>query len=329
MMTVNSLRILFTLICCVTGYFVMDGVGHKGQGVFTGFLLAMIIFAIEFLIRKVAIRDLVAGIVGLFGGLIMALLFFAPVAYFMAPGLDKTVLSASIFLMLPYLGIILAIKKKEELFLWRSRVHHAVPGEEFPDSAPKLLDTSVIIDGRIADICQTHFLDGTLIIPRFVLAELQQIADSTDPLKRNRGRRGLETLNTIQKSKIPLEITDQDYPAIPEVDAKLVEMAKERKAKILTTDFNLNKVAELQGIEVLNINDLGNAIKPVVIPGEEMDIRVIKEGKEQNQGLAYLEDGTMIVVENGKPYINQAIHVVITSVLQTAAGRMIFARKKT
>jgi uncharacterized protein YacL len=272
----------------------------------------------------------VAGIVGLFGGLIMAFLFSAPVVYFMEAGLEKIVIITALFLMLPYLGIILGVKKKDELFLWRSRVHPTGPdGTPVTGEAVKILDTSVIIDGRIGDICQTHFLEGTFVIPRFVLSELQQIADSPDPLKRNRGRRGLETLNAIQKSSLFLEITDEDYPHLTDVDAKLVELAKVRKAKILTTDFNLNKVAELQSIEVLNINDLANAIKAVVIPGEEMDIKVLKEGKEQNQGLAYLDDGTMIVVENGKPYINQTIHVMITSVLQTAAGRMIFAKKKS
>ncbi len=327
MMTVNSLRILFVLICCITGYFVMVGVGHRWQGVFTGFLLSIFIFAIEFIIRKVAVRDLVAGIVGLFGGLVLSLLFFAPVAYFMEPGLEKTVLSAAVFLMLPYLGIILAIKKKDELFLWRSRTH--VSGASGTPAMARILDTSVIIDGRIGDICQTRFLDGTLVIPRFVLAELQQIADSPDPVKRNRGRRGLDTLNAIQKSSTILEITDEDYPQIPEVDAKLIQLAKDKGSQLLTTDFNLNKVAELQGIEVLNVNDLANAIKPVVIPGEEMDIKVVKEGKEANQGLAYLDDGTMIVVENGKPFINQTVHITITSVLQTAAGRMIFARRRS
>jgi uncharacterized protein YacL len=327
MMTVNSLRILFVLICCTTGYFVMDGLGHKWQGVFTGFLLSIVIFAIEFIIRKVAVRDLVAGIVGLFGGLLLSLCFFAPVAYFMAPGLEKTLVSAAVFLMLPYLGIILAIKKKDELFLWRSRTHAA--GTAGPPAVARILDTSVIIDGRIGDICQTHFLDGTLVIPRFVLGELQQIADSTEPVKRNRGRRGLDTLNAIQKSNVVLEITDEDYPHLPDVDAKLIQLAKDKKAQLITTDFNLNKVAELQGIAVLNVNDLANAIKPVVIPGEEMDIRVVKEGKEANQGLAYLDDGTMIVVENGKPFINQTVHIAITSVLQTAAGRMIFAKRKS
>lgn len=327
MMTVNSLRILFVLICCTTGYFVMGGLGHKWQGVFTGFLLSIVIFAIEFIIRKVAVRDLVAGIVGLFGGVILALCFFAPVAYFMDSGLEKTVVGASVFLMLPYLGIILAIKKKDELFLWRARPH--VAGEGGSPAPVRLLDTSVVIDGRIADICQTRFLDGRLVIPRFVLTELQQVADSTDPAKRARGRRGLDTLQAIQKSGITIEIADEDYPQLAEVDTKLVQLARERQAQILTTDFNLNKVAELQGVGVLNVNDLANAIKPVVIPGEEMDIRLVKEGKEANQGLGYLEDGTMIVVENGKPFINQTVHVAVTSVLQTAAGRLIFARKKS
>ncbi len=323
MMTVNSLRLLFILICSTAGYFTVEA--NRYQGVLGGFSLAMVIFALEFIIRKVAVRDLLAGLGGLAFGLFVAVLVFTPLAYFMESGSAKTLVVTAVFLMCPYLGIILSIKKKDELFLWRSKL-----GSPVPDSptAAKVLDTSVIVDGRIADIGQTGFLDGTLLIPRFVLAELQQIADSSEALKRARGRRGLEVLQAMQKAEVPIRITDQDYPQVEGVDAKLVEMAKELKCKILTTDFNLNKVAELQGVEVLNINDLANALKVVVIPGEEMDIKVIREGKEKDQGLAYLDDGTMVVVENGKSLINQRVHVAITSVLQTSAGRMIFAKRK-
>jgi uncharacterized protein YacL len=170
-----------------------------------------------------------------------------------------------------------------------------------PEAAiPKILDTSVIVDGRVGDIAQTRFLDGPLLIPRFVLAELQQIADSDDPNKRTRGRRGLEILHAMQKARLALEVIEDDEPSLEGVDAKLVEIAKRRKARLLTTDFNLNKVAELQGVEVLNLNDLANAVKAVVAPGEEMDLKVLREGKERDQGLAYLDDGTMVVVENGK-----------------------------
>ncbi len=193
----------------------------------------------------------------------------------------------------------------------------------------KILDTSVIIDGRIADLCKTGFIEGTLIIPRFVLEELQHIADSSDVLKRNRGRRGLDILNKIQKElDIQVSVYEVDYEPVMEVDSKLVRLAKSLQGKVITNDYNLNKVCELQGICVLNINDLANAIKPVVLPGEEMLIQVIKDGKEYGQGVAYLDDGTMIVVESGREYIGIVIEVMVTSVLQTSAGRMIFAKPK-
>jgi len=192
-----------------------------------------------------------------------------------------------------------------------------------------LLDTSVIIDGRIVDICKTKFLESKIVIPRFVLKELQQIADSTDPLKRQRGRRGLEILHKIQK-EVGQEITlqEQDFPGTPEVDAKLVKLAKLLEAKILTVDFNLNRIASLQGIRVLNINELAGALKPVILPGEQMKIKLIREGKEHNQAVGYLEDGTMVVVEDARRSIGQEVEIAITSVLQTQAGRMIFAKIK-
>ncbi|MEK7477256.1 MAG: PIN domain-containing protein [Candidatus Coatesbacteria bacterium] len=204
----------------------------------------------------------------------------------------------------------------------------AVTGPGKNAIAPKLLDTSVIIDGRIAEVCETGFLEGVFYIPRFVLQELQRIADSSDPLKRNRGRRGLDILNRMQRSKITLEVLEVDAPETREVDEKLLIIGKARGARIITNDFNLNKVAEIHGVPVLNINDLANALKPAVLPGELLTIRVIKEGKEAGQGIGYLDDGTMVVVDNGKVYMGQKIEVVVTSALQTAAGRMIFAKKR-
>lgn len=189
------------------------------------------------------------------------------------------------------------------------------------------MDTSVIIDGRIADICKTGFIEGPLVIPEFVLGELQSIADSSDGLKRNRGRRGLDILNKIQKElDIEVIIHEEKFPDVPEVDTKLLKLTQLLEGRIITNDYNLNKVAEVQGIEVLNINDLANAVKPVVLPGEEMEVQIIKSGKEAGQGLAYLDDGTMIVVESGRAYIGNTIGVLVTSVLQTSAGRMIFAK---
>ena len=191
----------------------------------------------------------------------------------------------------------------------------------------KVLDTSVIIDGRIADICETGFVDGTLVIPQFVLKELQLVADSSDSMKRNRGRRGLDILQKIQKmSGVDVTVSDVDFPDIREVDLKLIELARTLQGKIVTNDFNLNKVAQLRGVEVLNINELANALKPVVLPGELMKVFILKEGKEYNQGVAYLDDGTMVVVDNARKLIGKTIDVVVTSVLQTTAGKMIFGR---
>jgi uncharacterized protein YacL len=225
-----------------------------------------------------------------------------------------------------YIGLRIGLKKGEEFHLsgWKSFSKKNPRSEN-----PKILDTSVIIDGRIADITETGFVEGTLIIPQFVLSELQHIADSSDSIKRTRGKRGLEILHRIQKQvDVDVNIVDTDFPGVKEVDAKLIELAKEVQGKIVTNDSNLNKVAELQGIEVLNINELASSLKPVVLPGEEMNVKILKEGKESGQGVAYLDDGTMIVVDNGKRQMGKTVDVIVTSVLQTPAGRMIFARLK-
>jgi len=242
---------------------------------------------------------------------------------------------------LGYLGWSFGTKKREELLSFFSFFQRSGSKERAGDKTSdkgikieskcqyKILDTSVIIDGRIADICKSGFIDGTLIIPGFVLEELRHIADSSDLLKRNRGRRGLDILNRIRKElDVMVKIHEKDFEDLTEVDSKLVRLAKEMGAQVITNDYNLNKVAELQGIRVLNINELANAVKPVVLPGEEMQVQVIKDGKEAGQGVAYLDDGTMIVVENGRRFIGQNIVVLVTSVLQTAAGRMIFAKPK-
>jgi uncharacterized protein YacL len=225
-----------------------------------------------------------------------------------------------------YIGAQIGSKKGEGFHFpgWKSLSKDLPRGEN-----TKILDTSVIIDGRIADITETSFVEGPILIPQFVLSELQHIADSSDPVKRTRGKRGLEVLHHIQKQvNVDVRIVDTDYPMVREVDAKLIELAKEVRGKIVTNDSNLNKVAELQGIEVLNINELANALKPVVLPGEEMNVKILKEGKEMGQGVAYLDDGTMIVVDNGRRQMGKTVDVIVTSVLQTPAGRMIFARLK-
>jgi uncharacterized protein YacL len=231
--------------------------------------------------------------------------------------------------MLGYLGMSVAMKKKDELSDTLSFLKKGIIKRSTTDSQPKILDTSVIIDGRIADICKTGFVEGPLIIPGFVLRELQHIADSSDALKRNRGRRGLDILNIIQKElEISVEIVDKDFDNIAEVDSKLLKLAEVMNGKVMTNDYNLNKVASFQGVPVLNINELANAVKPVVLPGEEMTVLVVKDGKENGQGIAYLDDGTMIVVDGGRRHMGESISVLVTSILQTPAGRMIFAKPK-
>lgn len=286
---------------------------------------------IEESLVKVPITDIIFGSVGLAFGLIIAFLIGDALNAIEVPILN-TVAPILLTLLFGYLGFQVGFKKRDELLgLFASKKKK--PVEEEPEkvdkNALKILDTSVIIDGRIADICQTGFLEGTIVIPQFVLAELQHIADSSDVLKRNRGRRGLDILNRIQKElAIKVEIYEGDFEEIQEVDSKLVKLAKVTSGVVVTNDFNLNKVCELQKVSVLNINDLANAVKPVVLPGEEMNVQVIKDGKEHNQGIAYLDDGTMIVVEDGRNYIGKHLDVLVTSVLQTSAGRMIFAKPK-
>jgi uncharacterized protein YacL len=229
-----------------------------------------------------------------------------------------------LLIVLPYLGLTFGAKNGEWLRPARLMSLFQTAG---PQRRYKVLDTSVIIDGRIADVCETGFIDGTLVIPQFVLKELQLVADSSDALKRNRGRRGLDILQKIQKmAGIEVTISDVDFPDVREVDLKLIELARTLQGKIVTNDFNLNKVAQLRGVEVLNVNELANSLKPVVLPGEQMTVFILKEGKEYNQGVAYLDDGTMVVVDNARKMISKTIDIVVTSVLQTTAGKMIFGR---
>lgn len=281
---------------------------------------------------KAPIADLLFGTVGMVLGLVVAFLVGFAINTVQVPVLNE-IAPIVLTLLFGYLGFQVGFKKRDELInLFTSRSTKKKQTDEDVQKSGshlKLLDTSVIIDGRIADICQTGFLEGTIVIPQFVLEELQHIADSSDVLKRNRGRRGLDILNRIQKElSIKVEIYEGDFDDISEVDSKLVKLAKLTNGIVVTNDFNLNKVCELQKVSVLNINDLANAVKPVVLPGEEMIVQVIKDGKEQNQGVAYLDDGTMIVVEDGRNYIGKTINVLVTSVLQTSAGRMIFAKPK-
>ena len=285
----------------------------------------------EEVLFKLPVGDLLFGTVGLIIGLSVATLIGFAINKVQLPVITE-VLPIILSIILGYLGFRVGFNKRDELLQLFTRSGGPTKkknGEQEANSLQKLLDTSVIIDGRIADISETGFIEGTLVVPQFVLTELQHIADSSDTLKRTRGRRGLDILKRLQDERqSKVAIVDDDFEDIAEVDLKLVRLAKQMGAQILTNDFNLNKVCELHQVKVLNINDLANAVKPVVIPGEDMQVVVIKDGKEHNQGVAYLDDGTMIVVEGGRSYIGQAITVTVTSVLQTSAGRMIFAKPK-
>jgi uncharacterized protein YacL len=322
------IRILFVLLSTLLGYYeatqLYDQVS-KIEGMAVGCGVAIMIILAEYLFRRVALKVIVGGILGFIIGLTAATIIAAPLKY--VP-LDRSIVQFILLLMngfFGYIGIAIGIREGEKFNPANLKKLFKSGAEE----NTKIMDTSVIIDGRIADVCETEFLDGTILIPQFILHELQHIADSSDSLKRARGRRGLDILHRIQKmSHMEVRITEEDFPKIREVDSKLIALAKSLGAKVITNDFNLNKVAELQGVKVLNINDLSNAVKPVALPGESMRVFVLKEGKELGQGVAYLDDGTMIVVENGRKHINKNVDVAVTSVLQTAAGRMIFTKLK-
>jgi uncharacterized protein YacL len=290
-----------------------------------------VVSMVEIELQSVPASDIVLGTVGLIIGLIVAFLASQPFYNFEIPYLG-TVISIVLYLLLGYLGVKIPTRKKDDFSSLASIFKRGTSKDKIQKTSkvsPKILDTSVIIDGRIADICRTGFIEGPLVIPEFVLEELRHIADSSDALKRNRGRRGLDILNKIQKEiNIEVVIDPRDFDDINEVDSKLLRLAQVIEGKVVTNDFNLNKVAEFHGVEVLNINELANAVKPIVLPGEEMVVQVIKDGKESGQGVAYLDDGTMIVVDGGKKHIGETIGVMVTSVLQTAAGRMIFAKPK-
>ena len=295
-----------------------------GPNIGVGVVLGGFIVFIETRLRSTEVTDLLGALIG--GAIGLGLSKTIGAALFWADTSDPRVvfLHSFILLVFPYLGIVMGARKGEWLQPQRlvSLFRDAGPQKRY-----RILDTSVIIDGRIADVCETGFLDGTLVIPQFVLKELQLVADSGDSLKRNRGRRGLDILQKIQKmSGVDVTISDIDFPDVREVDLKLIELGRTLPGKIVTNDFNLNKVAQLRGVAVLNINELANALKPVVLPGEFMKVFILKEGKEYNQGVAYLDDGTMVVVDNARRMISKNIDIVVTSVLQTTAGKMIFGR---
>jgi uncharacterized protein YacL len=294
-----------------------------GAGVGLLFGLAVILF--ELRLRHASLRRLIGAAVGSILGLLGAYLTSLILTHTTMPESTRSFFSLAAFLVMAYIGLILGANKGDMLNL--QALGGLFGSERSLKHSFKVLDTSVIIDGRVADIAEAQFLDGTVIIPQFVLHELQLVADSADPLKRQRGRRGLEVLQRIQKmAHLEVQIAEDDFLQVPEVDLKLIELAKRYDAKIVTNDFNLNKVATLQGIEILNVNQLANALKPVVLPGETMRVFILREGKEYNQGVAYLDDGTMVVVDGARKMINKTIDITVTSVHQTTAGKMIFGR---
>ena len=294
------------------------------RGPVVGLILVVALFLLEWRLRNMQFRVLVSGLVGLGLGALAASILLAVLPLEAILPVPLWVGRSVISLGCLYLGVILG-STKGVLFTMDS-VQSFIKGGE-PRRIYKILDTSVIIDSRMADVCETGFLDGILVVPQFVLRELQHIADSADSMRRNRGRKGLETLQRIKKNAdVQVQISEVDFPEIREVDQKLIEAALKLNAKIFTNDFNLNQVAQLRGVDVLNINELANALKPVVLPGEAMKVFILKEGKESNQGVGYLDDGTMVVVDNAKRFLGKNVDIVITSVLQTTAGKMFFGK---
>jgi uncharacterized protein YacL len=317
------LRVLLVVVLVVAGYLRPPFSFAPEAGAALGFLAALLVAAVELKVRRAPPQNLVGALLGGLVGLLAASLLAGALE-----GVDRGAafpfVRAFFAALLVYLG--LAVGGRHGEWFEPARLRAAFQ-ESARSQEQKVLDTSVIIDGRIADICETGFLEGTLVVPQFVLRELQQVADSSDSLKRNRGRRGLDILQKIQKmAGVDVQIVETDFPEVREVDLKLIELARRISGKIVTNDFNLNKVAQLRGVAVLNINELANSLKPVVLPGEVLRVFVIKEGKEQGQGVAYLDDGTMVVVDQGKKAMGRTIEVTVTSVLQTTAGKMIFCR---
>jgi uncharacterized protein YacL len=287
--------------------------------------IGILVVLFEARLRVVSLKRLIGAVIGSTLGILGAYLFSVVIRNSITHPETQRFLQLMVMLLMAYVGLIVGANKGDLLNL--AALGGIFGTEKQSRKSFKILDTSVVIDGRIADIAETGFLDGILVIPQFVLRELQLVADSADSLKRNRGRRGLDILQRLQKIvTVNVQIVEDDFPTIREVDLKLIELAKVYEAKIITNDFNLNKVAQLQGVEVLNINELANALKPIVLPGETMRVFILKEGKEYNQGVAYLDDGTMVVVDNARKLIGKNVDIAVTSVLQTTAGKMIFGK---
>ncbi len=326
MLDLAIVRLIFVLVVSGCAYYFQPFQLPPLMAAAGGLIVGASIILFELRVEKVSLKRLIGAafgsVLGIFGAYLMSLVLSRVNA-----GNSATLHFLEIFILLwmTYVGLVVGANKGDMLNL--SALGGVFGGEKGPKKAFKILDTSVIIDGRIADIAETGFLDGVLVIPQFVLRELQLVADSADSMKRNRGRRGLDILQRIQKmAHLNVQIVEDDFPHVREVDMKLIELAKVYDCKVITNDFNLNKVAQLHGVQVLNINELANSLKPIVLPGETMRVFILKEGKEYNQGVAYLDDGTMVVVDNAKRMISKTIDISVTSVLQTTAGKMIFGK---
>lgn len=327
-MLINLIRMLLLVTCVAVGRQVVPALGFEditaAQGMIIGGIVAIVVIGLERSLKGTSMKELGIASSGLIVGLVVANLLSAPFYLIQIGHEQRFIAPIGLNILLGYLGVVMSLQRQKDLTMlpfWRTG---GVNGGRM-----RLLDTNVIIDGRIYDIAKAGFLGGNVVIPRFVLRELHAIADCPDSLKRKRGRRGLEILNKLRKDpKIKVTIQDTDFPEVGEVDNKLVKLAKLVNGDLVTNDFNLNKVAELEGVRVLNINELAGATKPVVLPGEVMSVKIAKEGKEPNQGVGYLDDGTMVVVENARRSTGLNVDAVVSSVLQTAAGKMIFARLK-
>ena len=319
------IRIFFVFFVVLTCYLIQPFGLPPLWDAGVGGVLGAAILVFEWRLHQVSLKRLIGAAIGSILGIFGAYLFALVIRSSVPPGHTQSFLQIMVMLLMAYVGLAVGANKGDLLNL--AALGGIFGGEKQAKKSYKILDTSVIIDGRIADIAETGFLDGTIVIPQFVLRELQLVADSADSLKRNRGRRGLDILQRLQKvASVQIQIVEDDFPAVREVDLKLIELAKVYEGKIITNDFNLNKVAQLQGVEVLNINELANSLKPIVLPGETMKVFILKEGKEYNQGVAYLDDGTMVVVDNARKMIGKNIDISVTSVLQTTAGKMIFGK---
>ncbi len=323
-------QIVLVAVTAVTGYFIVRELSESPFygliGAVLGLLLGYLILKIEEKLKEIPLKIIIGTLVGITIGLFITNLFISRLLLTHAKDIPITLpIYILLYFVMGYLGFRIGEKKSHTLDL--SKV--PLIGKSERTEGNKILDTSAIIDGRIADLCETGFIEGTFIIPQFVLYEIQHIADLQDPVRKTRGRRGLEILHRLQKqTQVKVKIVDIDFPKLKDVDSKLIALAKSLEGKIVTNDYNLNKVAELQGISVLNMNELATALKPAILPGEMLSIKIVKEGKEHGQGIGYLDDGTMIVVDDAKRLIGKSIDVIVTSLLQTTSGRMIFARIK-